>query len=204
MSETTTSNPESGESGVVPVDDVVRGFLSHYNFLHEFRLQKLVYLADVIYKIASGDRLTNADFTPYMYGSYSEDLHKTLEELEKNEAIPTEPDWQYGKTVTKFLGEKNPKVNSESSPYKIDGGLDRPERELIEGIFQALEGVSSEDLGKWSKDTYLYENGDFGEDMPFEDLNVEKNKNQVKQELKELSPDFEELVRKIEQEFQSS
>ncbi len=58
------------------IDDkeVVKGFLERYRYLHEYRIQKLVYLAEVVSVYERGRRLTELEFKPYMYGAYADDL----------------------------------------------------------------------------------------------------------------------------------
>ncbi|WP_396611596.1 hypothetical protein ACH9L7_15560 [Haloferax sp. S1W] len=181
MNETTGQDNKSSdtESEVMSIEDAIRGFLNEYEYLHEFRLQKLLYIAEMINSVSKENRLTDAEFKPYMYGSYSEDLSDTLENLDESGEIPSEPDWQYGKTATKYLGTAD-----QQAEHEID------HNNLFQEIREALKGVTSEDLGKWSKETFLYENTDFGSEMRFDRLDKDKAIN----DLEKISPKLKNVL----------
>lgn len=174
MSRSTDSptNDETQED----IKRIIRELLERYDFLHEFRIQKLVYLADLVSKIERGERLTEADFKPYMYGSYSEEIRDTLQELE--EEVPNEPDYQYGNVTTKYTGSGGGETVSSDDI-----------EEIIERVKKATSGWSSEELGDWSKESWLYENTDYGSDMNFD--RIESLREEIAAELNEKFPELD-------------
>lgn len=187
LSELTTGN-EADEK--ISLKNIIQGFLLNSNFLHEFRLQKLVYIADLVSKVKREDsqRLTNADFRPYMYGSYSEELGKTLNKLKEENELPHKRDRQYGKITTVYLGSQHPSM----SPNEMQVQLQEGEKEIIEAVSQATKGWSNDELGEWSKDSWLYENTSYGEEMNFDRLDQAKHK--VREELVQTFPSLESVL----------
>mgnify|MGYP006926899322 CR=1 FL=1 len=70
---TVMSEQESQEEAEVNTEELLVGFLSNYDFLHEYRLQKLAYAAELLHAEESDDNspLVGAGFQPYMDVSYS-------------------------------------------------------------------------------------------------------------------------------------
>lgn len=174
MSSMEAPHQNEEELDSVELEELIRGFLSKKRYLHEFRLQKLVYIAELVATLEHGDRLTDADYKPYMYGTYSEDLRNSLNEMESE--LSTEPDLQYGKVTTKYLSCDAPE-------------LDKKVEKIINRVDNATSGWSSEDLGDWSKESWLYENTQYGDSMDFD--RVHPARKSVVTELQETFPDLE-------------
>jgi uncharacterized protein YwgA len=176
-------NAEEGGENKEEVKEIIKAFLRKYRYLHEFRLQKLVYLVEIISKLERKSRITDADYKPYMYGVFSQDVRDVLSDLESD--LPNEPDWQYGKTTTKFIGAKGgvPAEKFQHQENDIDyEWLD----EVTEAIQTSTKGISSEDLGKWSKNSWLYENTQYDSEMDFSQLDSVDDR--VRDELLEQFP----------------
>lgn len=148
------SSGEATQRNREEVKEIIRGFLSRNEFLHEFRLQKLVYLAELISAAEREERLTDADYKPYMYGAYSEDVSKALKEMD--DSIETKADLRHGKVVTSYRSRGD-------SPELSDDIED-----ILDRVQSLVANLSSEELGEWSKETWLYENTPYGEPMNFE------------------------------------
>jgi uncharacterized protein YwgA len=115
-----------------------------------------VYLAELISLKNRESRLTNAKYEAYMHGAYSPDISDELEKLE--ESADTKADMHHGKRVTAFLGpDEDPSLSDETN-------------EILDSIEKILREtrISNDDLGKWSKETWLYENTAFGKQMDFD------------------------------------
>jgi len=151
------STQEPQNSAKISLEELIKGFLRHNDFLHEFRLQKLIYLAELISLKENQERLSNANFKPYMYGAYSDDINDALEELEPE--LDTSSDLQHGKITTVYKGSKD----EADLPKEID--------KIIQRISETVNSnkIPNEELGSWSKETWLYENTPFGEPMDFSD-----------------------------------
>jgi len=173
----------SEDPQVEEIDDsklrhVIEGFLSKYEFLHEYRLQKLIYMADLLSIEEKDNRITEADFMPFMYGSYSEDIAEILESLEEKEEIGTKADMHHGKVTTAYFDEA------------IDDDKISPEiKELIDRVHKVTKSRSNDDLANWSKETWLYENTPYAEKMDFEEYKRKVDSGHVQSDLKgEFSP----------------
>lgn len=151
-----TKRSKTGDLGRIKA--VVREFLSKYQYLYEKRIQKLVFYGEIYCLINFGSRLTNAEFKPYMYGSFSEDIREALEELD-NEGVPTEEVLINGKWVTKYLGEE------------VDGGnLSAPLAAIVDAVHQQTRSQSTEELAQFSKQNWLFEETQYGESMDFDEF----------------------------------
>lgn len=168
---------------------VFQEFLRRNHFLHEFRVQKLVYLADLVSKLKRGERLTDADFKPYMYGSYSEDLRNTINNSQ--DELPTGKDRHYGNVTTVFYGGKTDKGRS-ARVFEQPALQDEEAQEIIEAVLEAVDGWRSEELGDWSKESWLYENTPYDEEMDFDRL--EEVDEKVKEELVDTFPELEPIL----------
>lgn len=132
--------------------EVITEFLSKYRYLYEIRVQKLVYYGELYCLDNYGCRLTNAEFRPYMYGSFSKNVRKALRELD----LPTEKTYKNGSETVKYLS------------YGVSGGtLSDKKREVISRIHQRTKNKSTEELAEMSKESWLYENEEFDEPMNF-------------------------------------
>jgi len=135
--------------------DIIREFIHQNEYLHEFRLQKLVYLAELLSLRDHDDRISEFDIKPYMYGTYSEDLSDKLEELESE--FDTKEDLQHGKVTTVFK-------KADTRP-----DLDQEARDIIQEANQIAGNHKSTYLGEWSKGTYLYNNTPYATPIDFAD-----------------------------------
>lgn len=148
-------NPPEDQHSQVDLKDLIRLFLSNHRFLHEYRLQKLIYLAELLSLNADEDRITKAQFKPYMYGSYSEDVASELKDL--NSEVKTSIDMQHGNMTLAYHGE------GLEPPEDIDDEI----VDLVKEISQAAMNKSNEELAQWSKETWLYQNTEYGTPMNF-------------------------------------
>lgn len=187
----THQDPES-EGGGLTLEDAIRELLRHHRYLHEFRIQKLLYIADLVAKLKSDneERLTDADFKPYMYGSYSEDIRNTLNNLQSD--LPNEPDYQYGKVTTKFLGKDHPRFPPDLDLFDSET-IDREDAiDIIEAVSEATDGVPNEELGDWSKDTWLYQSTEYDSEMDFDRIDAVRER--VKEQLLDAFPELKDVL----------
>jgi uncharacterized protein YwgA len=163
---TTQQSTQSKTKDLERIKVVVREFLSKYQYLYEKRIQKLVFYGEIYCLINFGSRLTNANFKPYMYGSFSEDIREALAELD-NEGVQTEEVLINGKWVTKYIGEE------------VDGGnLPAPLAAIVDAVHQQTRSQSTEELAKFSKQNWLFEQTDYGDLMDFDEF-AEKLDNDI-------------------------
>lgn len=159
------------------LESLIKYILSQHRFLHEYRLQKLVYLSELVSQFEDYGRITDAEFKPYMYGAYSDDISDSLSDLASDEDVNTSPDMWHGELTTAYHWEG-------SSPPEIE------EKELLDRVIEVARSKSNDELATWSKDTWLFEETDFGEAMDFSDI----EKEQLIEDLKDEFPDFFEDV----------
>ncbi|WP_247729575.1 type II toxin-antitoxin system antitoxin SocA domain-containing protein [Halovivax limisalsi] len=170
----------SSEAEDISLEELIRVFLQkHPHGLYEFRLQKLVYLAELLSLAKRGERITNTEYVPYMYGCYSEELSNTLEDLEGS--LPTMPEMKRGKIVTKY--------QSDGEEIKVDSEIE----DIVESVVEATSGIGSEDLGKWSKKTDLYSKSEYAETMKFKNYIDNSNFN-LREDIIKLGESMEDHI----------
>lgn len=159
------STPQSGDSeGSEDLEAAISELMEEFDFLHELRIQKLLYIADLVSQLERDRRITDADFKPYMYGSYSDNISNTLSSFEKEGKIYFEPDYKYGDVTTKYTEmQDGQELNDEKA------------EEILQRVIEATSGWTSKDLGKWSKDSWLYKNTSYGSTMNFDRLSTVKD-----------------------------
>lgn len=150
--------PESGGAADSQLKQAIKGFLNKYEFLHEYRLQKLIFMADLLSVEKREERITEADFMPFMYGSYSEDIGDALEELEEEGDIRAKADMHHGKVTTAYFGED---INEDEISSEIE--------DIVTEVHDVTKDKSNEELANWSKETWLYNNTPYAEKMDFEE-----------------------------------
>ncbi|MFC7079283.1 Panacea domain-containing protein [Halorussus caseinilyticus] len=136
--------------------EIIKEFLNHLDFAYNYRLQKLVYYGEIWCLQTYGRRLTDATFKAHHYGSFSDDIADALEEMRNDEEVEYE-------TVVKPDGP-----TYEYSHHEDGGELSPGKKEIIEHIHNETNTMSTEDLAKFSKQTWLYQNTDEAESMDFE------------------------------------
>lgn len=162
----------------IDVESSIKGLLYFYPYLHEYRLQILIYMSDLVAIHRGLGKLTGATFRPYMHGSYSDEVRETLHEIE--DQLEMELDYHHGKATMKYKYNTKPDLANE-------------EIGVIEDIFRATEDYSNNDLKKWCKNTYLYESTPYGTAMNFEDYQ-NKVENSNEEAMEDITGEFPELL----------
>lgn len=184
---TTQQSTQSKTKDLERIKAVVREFLSKYQYLYEKRIQKLVFYGEIYCLINFGSRLTNANFKPYMYGSFSEDIREALAELD-DEGVQTEEVLINGKWVTKYIGEE------------VDGGnLSAPLAAIVDAVHQQTRSQSTEELAQFSKQNWLFEQTEYGDPMDFDEF-AEKLGNEIdisRYSDLDVGVEDDELIRKF-------
>lgn len=155
----TQPTPEQGDSTESErLRQLIMGLLNRHRFLHQYRLQKLVYLAELLYtERTNGDRLTDARYKPYRFGAYSEDVDDMLQEVSKsNPSISRRHKRKYGNDTYTY------KANG------MDVDIDEDIEDLINVVVNLTRRKSSDELAKWSKSTYLFNETDYDDEMSFD------------------------------------
>lgn len=143
---------QNSKPDVDEVREVLKEFLSKYKYLYEIRLQKLVYEAE-LYSLANYDaRLTTAVFKPYIYGTFSETVRKALNSMDVEKEVVTRD----GGKTKKYLS------------YGVSGGdLSDVKKDIISSVHTRTKRTSTSELASDSKESWLYQNQEFGESMDF-------------------------------------
>lgn len=172
------SEQESQKKTGVDLEDLLVGFLSNYDFLHEYRLQKLVYAAELLHaEEEGGDPLVGAGFKPYMYGSYSERVADTLDAIDSRRDIVVRPDFHHGKRT---------------DAYRFDGG-DTPDlpdhaEDIVDRLHEATKSVTNEELAEWSKESWLYRETDYDEPMDFAEYAAKVDEGEIDSDIESRFP----------------
>lgn len=128
--------------------EIVIEFLSKYDRLYEKRVQKLIFYGEVHTAQETGQRLTDATYIPYDYGPYSKAVIQALDELTEERKISKASNGQY--TTTRDGGE-----------------LSSKKKYLIDRIHEMTKRMSTDELVDRAKDTWLWTNFEYAEEMDF-------------------------------------
>lgn len=145
-----TLDQSGPRSDLEELREVVVEFLSKYEALYEKRIQKLIFYGEVYTIENYGERLTNADFMPYLFGPYSRRLSNVIEELTEDPRIG---ETREGQLFTQ---------------QSVDGGnLSREKKLLIERIHNETKLLSTEELVDFAKDTWFWQAFEEEEEIDF-------------------------------------
>ncbi|MBI4393699.1 MAG: DUF4065 domain-containing protein [Euryarchaeota archaeon] len=152
----TGSAPASGES-VAKVQAAIRVLAQHYRYLHEKRIQKLLFLAELYSLERTGKPLLGITFKRYFYGVYSEVASLALSQMED---LKPAPDMTVGgeSTVVFF-----PEHSVQAVPLTPD------EERFLGEVHEWTKNLTTEQLSIIGKTTSAWEKANFGEDL---DLNA--------------------------------
>lgn len=123
----------------------------------EHRLQKLLFYTEAVHYSEHGERLTDVNWNPYMYGMYSEDIRSALDEMREDGAEVTRV-IRYGKRQLSYLRARNP------------GEFSTEEKQFLDEIHTELEDVCTADLCQWTKDHPLFDATEWGDVADFSQL----------------------------------
>lgn len=144
------------EKGQADLEDLIKEILNRHSFLHEKRIQKLIFLADLHSIQTRGRRLVNADFKPYFHGVFSDDVHLALQNLKEARVSPdTAPD---GRITIVFLGPEKP----------FKSRLGKVDLQLLEDVLKAYKGLSTDELAQIGKHSLLWETTEHNEIFDYE------------------------------------
>ena len=139
------------------LEDVIRHLLNRSNYLHEKRIQKLIFLADLYCLQTTGRRLVAANFKPYHYGVHSDDVSLALQSMEGlRVSADTSPD---GTPTVVFLRP--------SKPYATPH-LTAHDRKILDEALVAYSRLTNEQLAQIGKTTLLWESTEFGQLFDYE------------------------------------
>jgi len=136
------------EDDMDELKEIIVEFLSKYEALYEKRIQKLIFYGEVYTAQETSQRLTDATFMPYDHGPYSKAIQKALDELENEGRVSKRSNGQYA--------------------TGLDGGDLSPKKKyLIDRIHQMTNRMSTDELVDRVKDTWLWDNFEYAEEMDF-------------------------------------
>ena len=138
------------------IKNVIRAYLKLYRYLHEWRIQKLLFYADVHSLNSRGTRLTRAPFKRYTYGVYSRAIATALSEMSDLKRSPdVAPD---GRETVKYSLPEGDKVS----------GISDEEWRIITEAHEATRAMTTQDIADWGKQTDLWRNSSFGDLLDFD------------------------------------
>lgn len=130
--------------------EIVKEFLSRYQYLHEKRVHKLLFYSEIHTLQHHGERISNADFKPYDYGPYAELIRDVLYEMEQDNEVTI--DFEGGQVVFQTTNDSN--LSDEKS-------------ELIDQIHEDTRSMRTSELVQFAKSTPLWRNHEYNEEMNF-------------------------------------
>lgn len=136
---------------------VVDFFLSRYQYLDgDKRLQKLVFYTDYRHYQEHDHQLTNAAYTPYIYGLFSDDTRNALQ----NSNSDVERIVIRGNRMKRYHTIDNPDL----SEVPID---------FLEQIHEETRDISTADLATFAKNVPVFAKTEYGETAEFTAETVE-------------------------------
>lgn len=169
------SSVDSEVNRVDGLKEIIKGFLEKYRYLHEYRLQKLIYIAELVSLLEQDERLTSLRYKPYMYGSYADNLPDALEDLQSE--IDTKTDLHHGEVTTAYLGKG------------VKADLTSETQDIIDRVHQVTASKSNDELGEWSKETFLYQSTEYGKPMRFHRI-LQQSNEKIRAELENEFPEL--------------
>lgn len=130
--------------------------MARYNYLHEWRIQKLVFYADVLSLNRRGYRLTSAQFRKHYYGVFSDQVRDVLWHMADLDQRP----------------DRTP-TGRETVRFQVSGSLRVPtlskeDVRLIDEAHEATRDLSNEQLADWGKETTIWRVTEQGEPLDLE------------------------------------
>jgi len=148
--------PIPGRTADERARDVIRAFIAQYRYLHEWRIQKLVFYADLLSLSRRGYRLTSAQFRRHHYGVYSEQIHTALHEM--GDLQRTDDTTPTGRATVRY-----------SIPGSISSHtLTKEDLAIIQEAHEATRTLTNEELADWGKETTLWRSTDQGDALNFD------------------------------------
>lgn len=156
---------------------VIADIIDAHNYIHEVRGQKVVFMLDYYNQLANGERVTDCDFYPYMYGPYSQEVEDAFADLKEN-GWNTEMGWLYGKVVPKWISYDNVENRDVAVPAS-------DHTDEIETVVRATENWRNKELRTWLKNSWIYQQTPFKRTIRFD----------------RLGPVHDQLVDSLEEDF---
>lgn len=136
---------------------VLAFFLTQYRYLIPYRAHRLCYAADLYAYHEHGERLTTAEWNPYMYGMYADAVENALDEMAANGGETTMT-YANGKAVTAYCTPDTEYDRTDTTTA------------LLQDVHEMTRNVPSDALGEWSKETKLYQLTPYGDAASFSHL----------------------------------
>ena len=114
--------------------------------LFAVEIQKIVFFADIYATEKHCGRLTQTVFKPMMYGAYSDEIKKAIEDIESDDALIRKSGMRKGQTKKKYLY------------LDVPGDMPHDKYEFIEKIAIETGELSLDELTTLSKENWLYRN----------------------------------------------
>lgn len=147
---TTGSKPTSSHTDRRELKEIIKEFLSHYQYLHEKRIHKLLFYSEIYTLQHYSERISAADFKPYDYGPYADLIRDVLAEMEQDNEI-----------TINYNQQMRFKSNT-------GGDLSDDKQALITTIHEETHSMRTKELVKFAKSTPLWRTHNYNEEIDFE------------------------------------
>mgnify|MGYP006284491345 CR=1 FL=1 len=121
--------------------NILHEIISKHDYIHEFRIQRIVYLSDIIWYLKNNQRMTTFDYKFFKKGVFSSEMRNLLEELDERD-IKTFSDFRVGNETYIYVERDD-----------ISCIENETVRETIELAIGVTKEVSASELDSWSKET---------------------------------------------------
>lgn len=131
---------------------VITEFLRHADSLFAVELQKCIFYGEFYCINVYGGTLTDAEYKPYMYGAYSQNIRNSIDRLEEEGKVETKAGMRKGKRDTRYVF---------SEPYCEQEWLGT----VVSDIWRQASEYSLDDLTDFSKNNEAYWDAEDGETL---------------------------------------
>lgn len=147
---------KQGNKRDTDIKNLLMCILTDFSYISEGRLHNLAFLCDYKHYVDYGERLSSADYYPYLKGCHSEQIDVVVEELRDIE-----------KQKKNIGGERITTVK-----VKADFGceLDERGRNTVHFIANNYGDIPQEEIEKVIYDIEVYHEADSGEKIDFENI----------------------------------
>lgn len=139
------------------VKPILAFFIDKHRIAFEGRLQSLVFYAEAIYYRENEERLTDVDWRGMMYGMYSSDVNRALDQF-RDDGGEASRTVNNGKRTIAFEDPPDSWMSPET-PH-----------DFLEGVFEETSDIQTDELSQWTKDHPLFDATPYEETVDFTKL----------------------------------
>lgn len=139
---------QAGRERAESIKPLLAYLIEQHDRILDERIQKVAFYAEAIYHREHGERLTDAEWRPFMYGMYSPDARRALDDMKDNGA-EIRHTMNNGRRTVAYVNPPEPAELPEDVGAFLDGAIEE------------TRDVTTGELISWTKGTRLFQTTDF-------------------------------------------